>query len=188
MIAAALAFLIGNWQRLAVYGMTLLLILGAAWGHGYVKGSAKLADYKVEQAREAVKIVIKQSAVTTRVVTRYIKVKVKTDAAAAAVAKEITDYAISHPGTCLDADWRRLHDGAASNTLPGAAGGTAGKRRAAETSSGTGPPAGDTPEASLAPYASTALATVTANYAGCHRTADRLDSLQEWVRDQGKVK
>ena len=38
------------------------------------------------------------------------------------------------------------------------------------------------------PKAAQALATVTSNYARHHRCADRLDSLQDWVRGQMKVR
>ena len=38
------------------------------------------------------------------------------------------------------------------------------------------------------PKAAVALATVSANYAKHHRCADRLDSLQDWVRQQLKVR
>lgn len=36
--------------------------------------------------------------------------------------------------------------------------------------------------------AAAALNTVTENYAACRRTADRLDWLQAWVREQAAVK
>lgn len=38
------------------------------------------------------------------------------------------------------------------------------------------------------PTAGDALQTVTQNYARHHVCADRLDSLQSWVREQGAVK
>lgn len=43
------------------------------------------------------------------------------------------------------------------------------------------------PAGSGAPTAAQALQTVTSNYARHHRCADRLDSLQEWVREQEKA-
>lgn len=44
------------------------------------------------------------------------------------------------------------------------------------------------PPADRAPTAAEALSTVTENYAAGHRTADKLDGLQDWVRKQGKVR
>lgn len=37
------------------------------------------------------------------------------------------------------------------------------------------------------PSAADALATVTGNYARHHRTADRLDCLQGWIREQSAI-
>jgi hypothetical protein len=83
------------------------------------------------------------------------------------VEKEVVKYAESNPGYCLDVAWRVHHNDAANNVVPApgpAVDGEAGAPKAAE-----------------------ALAVVTANYAACHRTADRLESLQAWVTEQGKV-
>jgi len=68
---------------------------------------------------------------------------------------------------CLDPAWRLLHDAAALNAVPGDPG----------TADGAGG----------APPAAAALSTVTANYSACHRTADRLDALQRWVREQSAI-
>ena len=51
----------------------------------------------------------------------------------------------------------------------------------AERPRGLGPSGG-------APSAAEALGVVAGNYAAHHRTADRLDALQEWVRKQQAVK
>ena len=44
------------------------------------------------------------------------------------------------------------------------------------------------PPGSGAPTAAQALKTVTENYARHHRCADRADALQEWVREQERVR
>ena len=44
------------------------------------------------------------------------------------------------------------------------------------------------PKGSAPPSAADALATVTANYSRHHTCADRLDALQGWVIEQGRVR
>lgn len=152
-------------ERYIIYGLVILGVLGAAWGHGYMKGSNRLYAYQAEQAKEGARVVVKQGAATERVVTRYIKVAGATQTVTVTVEKEVERYA--NTGYCLDGAWRRLHDAAASNAVPAAPG-------LADGESG-------------APEAARALQTVTGNYAACHRTADRLDALQHWVREQADI-
>ena len=120
-----------------------------------------------ENQKAAIKIVTKQGTVTERIVNHYIKVKGDTQIVTQTVEKEVVKYADANSGYCLDADWRRLHDSAALNTVPDAGQQVDG--------------------ASGAPTAATALQTVTENYARANRTADRLDALQDWVRQQQAV-
>ena len=134
-----------------------------AWFKGNEHGTQKLIDYQAAQAKEAVRIVTKRGEVTTQVVTKYIKVAGETKVVTQEVEKEVVRYA-NHTG-CLDVVWRRLHDAAALNRIP-------------DTATGT----------DAAPSASESLTTVTTNYASCNATADRLDGLQNWVREQQKVK
>jgi hypothetical protein len=157
-------FALGNWQRIAIYGALALAAISIVWGHGYHKGVQRLWDYQVEQAQQAVKIVVKQGAVTERVVTKYIKVQAKAQIIERTIEKEVIRYAETHPGLCLDHQWRRLHDAAALGAIP--------------------EPAAPADGASGAPEAATALQAVTGNYAACLRTAARLDALQEWVGAQ----
>ena len=157
-------FLTGNWTRLIIYGALALAAIAVIWGHGYHKGVQRLWDYQVEQAQQAVKIIVKQGTVTERVVTKYIKVQAKAQIIERTIEKEVVRYAQDHPGLCLDHQWRRLHDAAALGAIP--------------------QPATPADGASGAPEAATALQTVTENYARCLRTATRLDALQEWVEAQ----
>lgn len=162
----ALAFILGNWQRFALYGVVAVVLLGAAWFHGYTRGELKLAEYKADQAKAAVVIVTKQGAITERVVTKYIKVKEASQNVAEGIKREIIKYVETHPGSCLDRQWGRLHDSAALGTVPtpaSVADGTAG-----------------------APAAAAAIQTVTENYGACRRNAERLGALQEWVREQAR--
>jgi hypothetical protein len=101
------------------------------------------------------------------VVTRYIKVAGKTQTVTNTVTKEVVRYAQANPGFCLDARWGELHDAAAENVVP--------------------PTAVDPDGAARAPTAAGALETITENYGACHRTADRLEALQQWVREQSGV-
>lgn len=153
--------------RLAAYGLVVLLVVGSAAGFGYHKGVQRLWDYQAEQAREAVKIVVKQGEVTEKVVTKYIKVKAEAVIIEKVVEKEVIKYADANPGNCLDVRWGELHD-ASAGSVPDPAGAADGKGRA--------------------PTAAQALQTVTANYAGCIRTADRLDALQSWVAGQKDIR
>ena len=167
MITTALAFLGGNWMRLAVYGLVILGALATAAGVGYHKGVQRLWDYQVEQAKAAVAIVVRQGKVTERVVTKYITIRAKAQIVEKEVEREVIRYVDKNPGHCLDPEWGRLHD-ASTGALPDPAGRTDGESRAAPTAADT-------------------LETVTQNNARCIRTADRLDALQEWIREQQKL-
>jgi len=161
------AALLGNWQRVLIYGLVIAGALATAAGMGYHQGVKKLWDYQVDQARAAVAIVVKQGKVTERVRVQYVKIKGESVIVERAVQTEVIRYVEKNPGLCLDAEWRRLHD-AGTGAVPDASTGADGEGRAA-------------------PSAAAALETVTGNYAGCIRTADRLDALQVWVREQEKL-
>jgi len=149
----------------------LLIIAGlCAWCffHGYVAGREKLDEYIGKQAVAAQQIMERQAKVTRVVVTKYLEREAETKAAESDVKMEVIQYAETNPdGTCLDPEWRRLHDRAATGEIP---------RTAVRTDDPSG-----------APTAAAALATVEANYFACHRTANRLNALQEWVREQHRV-
>lgn len=163
-----IAALLGNWQRLAIYGLLILGVLSAAAGWGYHRGVKKLWDYQGKQATMAAKVVVKQGAATERVVIRYVKVQGATRTVIQTIEKEVVRYVETNPGPCLDAQWRSLHDAAAANTVP--------------------PTPGPADGAGGAPTAAEALETVAASYAACHRTADRLTALQEWILEQAEVR
>ena len=153
-----------DWTRIAIYAAVVLAIFTTGAGIGYHRGVKKLWDYQVEQAKEAVKIVVKQGAVTERVVTKYLKGQDRVRVVTQTIEKEVVRYAESNPGSCLDARWRVLHDAAAAGTLP--------------------PPPSTADGTNGAPAASAAIETASSNYAACRRTSDRLTGLQEWVREQ----
>lgn len=163
-----IAFILGNWQRFAVWGAVGAAVLAAAWFHGYTRGELKLYDYKITEATQALSIVVKRGEVTERVVTRYVKVAGATRTITNIVEKEVVRYVERNPGSCLDPQWGRLHDAAALNRIPDA-------QSVADGAAG-------------APTAAAAIETVSSNYAACNRNADRLESLQAWVKDQEAVK
>jgi hypothetical protein len=119
---------------LARIGLWLLVGLAigfSIWFHGLMSGLAKLDHYKAEQATEAARIIVKQGAVTTRVVTRYVEVKGATEIVTRDVEKEVVRYAQTNPdGLCIDADFVRLHNRAAANAVPADPGGAGGGLRA----------------------------------------------------------
>lgn len=153
-----------NWMRVALYGVVVAAVLAAVAGWGYMKGVERLYSYQAEQAKQAVKIIVKQGEVTERVMVKYVKVQARTRVVTETVEKEVVRYVEKNTGNCLDPEWGRLHDAAASNTVPEPAGG-----------------------ADATPGASEAIKTVTENYGACNRTANRLTALQEWVTEQQKV-
>jgi hypothetical protein len=152
-----------------IAGLVVIGAFGFGYLQGYGSGRDKLDDDLGQQLVEAVRIVTVRGAVTEKVVTKHIKVKGDTETVTRTVEKEIPVYASHNTGLSLDGAWRVLHDAGAFNTGPDPATVPYGQGGAA-------------------PTAATALGTVTANYAACHRTADRLDALQEWVREQGAVR
>ena len=164
----ALAFFAGPIGRWLVVGLLIAAFGAFAWFKGNEHGTQKLTDYIGEQAKETVRIVTKRGEVTERVLTKYVQVAGKTETVTRTVKEEVVKYAEANPTYCLDAGWRLLHDSAANNAISDAS--------------------FNVDAAVRAPKAAEAIDTVATNYAGCHRTADRLDLLQEWVKDQAKVK
>lgn len=159
-----IGFLLGNWQRFALYGALAAAVSALLVGYGYHLGVKQLWDYQAKQATEAVRVAKVQGAVTERVVTKYVKVAGATQTVTNTVKEEVLRYVERNPGSCLDAQWGRLHDAAALDRVPD--------------------PESVAHAAAGAPTAAAAVETVTQNYAACHRNADRLKALQEWVTEQ----
>jgi len=163
-----LAIFAGPYALLAKWGVIALLVAafgGWAWFKGNEHGTQKLNDYIAKQATAAVRIAKGRNSVTVEVRTKYIKVAGQTQVRTEVIEKEVVRYAEANPGYCLDSGWRRLHDAAAANAIPGPASGT-----------------------DVAPRAAEALETVTANYSAAQRNADKLTALQDWIRGQQAVR
>lgn len=159
LLAGPYGFLI----RIGIMALVAGGIFLTGWLKGNAHGTQKLYDYQAAEAKEAVRIAKDREVVTTKVVTKYLKIAGETQVVTKTIEKEVAGYA--NPTFTLDLAWRRLHDASALNRLPDPAPGTDAAPRAAE-----------------------ALATVTANYGTCHADQDRLEALQAWVRAQAGVK
>lgn len=153
-----------NWTRIAVYGVVILSAVAVVWMHGYSRGERKLFEYQAEQAQAAVPVIVRQGAVTEKVVTRYRDRIVKVNAETVTIEKEIPVYVPASADCVLSRGWVQLHDAAATRTVPAAPGGV------------------DVTAPAIA--ASQALQGVVGNYAACHATGEQLIALQAWVRDQ----
>lgn len=167
MIGLALNFVLGNWQRFAVYALVASLAAGMLELDGYRRGVQKLYDYQIEQAKAAIPIVVKQGAITEKIVTRYRDRLVEVRGATEFVEKEIVRYVPPSADPVLGDGWVRLHDAAATGAVPEATPGT------------------DVAAPAIA--ASQALKGVVGNYGSCHATEVQLMMLQLWVAQQYEV-
>ena len=156
--------LIGGWQRYAVYGALGLAVGGMCFGYGYHRGIRNLWEYQAEQARAAIPVIVKQGAVTERVVTKYRDRIVRVKGDTVTLTKEVTVYVPASADPVLPAGWLLLHDAAATSTVPPAPDGI------------------DVAAPAIA--ASQALKGVVGNYGACHATEAQLLELQAWVRAQ----
>lgn len=109
----------------------VLAVLGFVGFKGYQLGRGELDAYIGKQAVAAAAVVVKQGAVTERVITKYLtKIVPRTEYVIREVEKEVIRYEARNPGLCLDPEWRVLHDAAALNAVSGPAGGPDGAGRA----------------------------------------------------------
>lgn len=164
MICLALNFVLGNWQRFAVYALIASLAAGMFELDGYRRGVQKLYDYQVEQAKAAIPVIIRQGTVTEKVVTKYRDRIVQVKGTTEFIEKEITRYVPPSADPVLGDGWVRLHDAAASGSF-------------SEASPGID-------AAAPAIAASQALKGIVGNYGSCHATEVQLVMLQLWVAQQ----
>lgn len=112
---AVIAFFTGGWMRWAVLAALLAVSAAFVRSHYIHVGREQVL---AESAQNAVRIVRVQDEATVKVVDHYIKIKGATEIVTKYVKTEVEKYAETNTGMCLDADWRRVHDSAAANTLP----------------------------------------------------------------------
>lgn len=158
------------WRAWLALGAFLALALAFyLYGeHREARGEAKVekewAESIARGKRRLDELKAKQSKVTVKVETRYLdRVKVIREKGQT-IVREVKVF-VPADSCELPGGFRLLHDAAASNTLPDPAG---------------------IPDAAAVP-AQAAAATVADNYAACHESAERLTSLQDWVRRQQEL-
>lgn len=150
--------------RWLVWAVVIASAVSVVWMHGYSRGERKLFEYQAEQARAAVPIIVKQGAITERVVTVFRDRIVKEKATTVTITKEIALYVPPAADPVLPRGWVLVHDAAAAGAVPPAPGGI------------------DVTAAGVA--ASRAAEKVVENYGTCRAISTQLVSLQEWVRGQ----
>lgn len=147
----------------------IALIAVAVFLGGYFKGRAVVQEKwdaaKLEAQLHEAKVAEQRANVTTKVVTKYVdRVKVVKEQADEIVV-EVPKY-IGSDEYC-PSGVRLLHDAAVNQVRV--------------------PDAARNADASPVP-AQDVAATVAENYGTCHQTAEQLKSLQDWIREQQKVK
>ncbi len=153
------------WRFIA-YGLLILALIGFGWVKGNEHGTKKLTDYQAAQAIKTADIIVKQGKITEVVVTKFIERQGKSREVINTISKDIIKYVETSPRLVLDADWVGLHN------------------RAALISEAPGDTDGATGEVTTAQ----AIQTITDNYFACTRNSMKLEALQEWIREQAKVK
>ena len=156
-------------RREVVQVVTSLTLLFSAYSFGERQERLQW-ELKVAQLNEEIATLeAKSQNVTTQVVTKYVDrvkiVKEKGDEIITQVpvyvGKPADDHCIVNVGFVL------LHDAAAKNEVPRAA--------------------GDLNAEAPGIKLSTVASTVAGNYNTCHQTMTQLESLQEWIREQETV-
>ena len=56
-MTSVLGFVLGNWQRAALYAALAAAVLGTFWTWCFMKGREALHEYKAAQATEAVRVI-----------------------------------------------------------------------------------------------------------------------------------
>jgi hypothetical protein len=129
----------------------VLILISASFGAGW-KHRDQIAD--VDELKFQVEVAEYQAALQERLDNvEYIKPDTQI------IEKEIIKYVKSDPVSCqLDSGWVRLHDGAATGTMPN-----------------------DSETATISHGSTEAIETITENYGSCRETIAKLEALQKWV-------
>ena len=114
-----IAFFAGPLGRWAIVGILCAATGIYGWVKGNAHGTAKLDAYIFAQMQEETRIAGIREKVTREVVTLYIEKAGKTETVVKEIEKEVVTYARTNPdGLCIDAEWTRLHNAAASGAVP----------------------------------------------------------------------
>lgn len=158
-----LNLIIGGWRFLAVGFVVGALTSGV--GVWWLRDQMA-AHSEVRQAREVVRTIVRQGAVTTRVETRYVARAAEVRTVTRTITREIphvlpveVDQRFPLPNGFV-----RLHDAAALGTVP-------------DTASVPDGAASDV-------TASEAASVIVDNYGTYYQTREQLLALQDWIRQQ----
>ena len=155
-------FIFGGLSTYMIAAVAVAVVLGYTYMKGRQDGREAILR---ENVQAAVRIIREQGAVTERVVTKYVKVAGETKVKREVIEKEVIKYVESGLDSCPISNRAVvLHNASAANILPPTIGPTDGAASHLATSALT--------------------KTCTENYAIHHETADRLRSLQSWVKGQ----
>lgn len=166
-MGTVLAFLGGNWMRLAIYGLVIVGALGTAWGIGYHYGVLQKYDYIAEQAKAAVALIVKVEKVKEIIRVPHIKREIVIQTVFQTIEKE-TESAKSRPACNATRGWVRRHDAAADGE----------DRR----DGGTVDDEGDTSVTETS-----AQLVVVQNYRSYHQVANDLKACRTFVRDLATI-
>ena len=118
-MGAVAGFFAGPLGKWAIIGLLMVSAFITGYIKGNAHGTAKLDAYVLAQMQEEVRIAGVRTKVTREVVTHYIEKAGKTEIQVREVKVEVDNYASTNPdGLCIDAEWTRLHNAAASGAVP----------------------------------------------------------------------
>ena len=84
------SFILPTWSRYLAYGVLVI----SSWGYGYIKGIAH--ETKALVIHDT-KVVIKQGEITTKIITKYVKIKEKQTKLDEGIKQDGKSYAILFP-------------------------------------------------------------------------------------------
>lgn len=101
------------WSKYVAYGVLAVSL----FGYGYIKGQANVYDNLVDNTA---KVIIKQGKVTTKIITKYIKVKEKQKPIEEEIKHEGQAYTIDFgdSGHFFNNRYVRLHDASVEGSVP----------------------------------------------------------------------
>ncbi len=157
--------MIPEWAiRPLVYALLMAAIAGTGFYYGAAHVQHQWQEQLAAQAKAAVAVVVKQGAVTERVVTQYRDKIQEVKGATITLVQEIPVFIPVAADVRLPRGWRLLHDAGAVGAVP-------------KTPEGVDVAAPDI-------EASAAVRGVVENYGTCRGTFEQLSALQGWVRGQ----
>ena len=164
-----LSFVLPSWAKYAAIAVACLALVAFGFVKGDEHGTKKLITYQEQQHLASMKVVVRQGAVTEKIVTKYQTITKTVKEKGDVITQQVPVFIDKKQDeSCFVSNGVRIvHDAAASNEIPAP----------------PGPHNGESSGLTL----STTLGTVTQNYAVYHEVATRLTACQEWIRGQYKA-